>query len=582
LTKQIKISDYLVSVLQEQGIVKIFGYIGGSITHLYDSISKNKDIELINMIHEQGAGFAAEAMSRVSGTTSVALATSGPGATNLITAIGSSFFDSVPVLFITGQVNTYEYKYNRPLRQLGFQETDIVQIVKPITKYSVMIEDASRIRYELEKALFLTQQGRKGPVVLDIPMNIQREMVSPEKLPSFFSSDEYLRYGEIEKESISHCMDEIQELLSHSKRPVVLVGGGVRISGAVELLKSFLTKHHIPVVYSLLGKDAIESNYEYNLGLIGSYGNRYGNFTLANADLVLVLGARLDTRQTGTEVSTFCRGAKIIQVDIDKDVLSSIVQADIEVNQDLQMFLSLLSAIHWDSDISDWQRKTLHYKETFMELNYSPEILKPHSIISSISNHLVDSDIICSDVGQNQMWVAQFLSIKGAQRLLFSGGMGAMGFALPASIGVAVSGQERAIVIVGDGGMQMNIQELQVIRRRNLNVIVFVINNHALGMVRQFQELYFNSNYIGTITDYDAPDFVAIAKAYGLRAYSVMNEQELNDLFEQGYLKTGPCLVNINMQTKITQVSPKLVVGHPIEDMHPFIPEELFSQEMLL
>ena len=576
----IKISDYIIEFLLSKNINKTFGYIGGAIAHIYHSIDKYKEMEIINCIHEQGAGFAAEGYARITGKSGVAFATSGPGATNLITPIGSCYFDSVPTMFITGQVNTYEYKYDKPVRQIGFQETDIVSIIKPIVKYAVMVDKVEDIRYELEKAYYLSQEGRKGPVLVDIPMNIQRTEVDISSLKSFFDSNEYFELENNKKEK--NNVDEVINLLKESKRPIVLIGGGVRLSNANVELLNYVEKYSIPVVYSLMGKDAISEDYKYNLGLIGSYGNRYGNLALANSDLILVLGSRLDTRQTGTSLDTFAREAKIIQVDVDKNELGSKIKIDIEINSDVKDFITTLNKYEINIDITEWLKKLKEYKNKFSSTVGIDNNLKiPNYVVSIISKYLQDEDI-CVDVGQHQMWTAQSLNIKATQRVLFSGGMGAMGFALPASIGACIGSNKRTVVIAGDGGIQMNIQELEVINRRKLPIKIFVLNNKNLGMVRQFQELYFDKKYLGTIDDYSVPNFVDITKAYGIKARKIDDisklEIELKDIFSSN----EPELINIELPVEMTTVEPKLIVNKPIEDMHPFISKDELSSLMII
>ena len=576
----IKISDYIIEFLLSKNINKTFGYIGGAIAHIYHSIDKYKEMEIINCIHEQGAGFAAEGYARITGKSGVAFATSGPGATNLITPIGSCYFDSVPTMFITGQVNTYEYKYDKPVRQIGFQETDIVSIIKPIVKYAVMVDKVEDIRYELEKAYYLSQEGRKGPVLVDIPMNIQRTEVDISSLKSFFDSNEYFELENNKKEK--NNIDEVINLLKESERPIVLIGGGVRLSNANEELLNYVEKYSIPVVYSLMGKDAISEDYKYNLGLIGSYGNRYGNLALANSDLILVLGSRLDTRQTGTSLDTFAREAKIIQVDVDKNELGSKIKIDIEINSDVKDFITTLNKYEINIDITEWLKKLKEYKNKFSStVGFDNNLKIPNYVVSIISKYLQDEDI-CVDVGQHQMWTAQSLNIKATQRVLFSGGMGAMGFALPASIGACIGSNKRTVVIAGDGGIQMNIQELEVINRRKLPIKIFVLNNKNLGMVRQFQELYFDKKYLGTIDDYSVPNFVDITKAYGIKARKIDNisklEIELKDIFSSN----EPELINIELPVEMTTVEPKLIVNKPIEDMHPFISKDELSSLMII
>ena len=576
----IKISDYIIEFLLSKNINKTFGYIGGAIAHIYHSIDKYKEMEIINCIHEQGAGFAAEGYARITGKSGVAFATSGPGATNLITPIGSCYFDSVPTMFITGQVNTYEYKYDKPVRQIGFQETDIVSIIKPIVKYAVMVDKVEDIRYELEKAYYLSQEGRKGPVLVDIPMNIQRTEVDISSLKSFFDSNEYFELENNKKEK--NNVDEVINLLKESKRPIVLIGGGVRLSNANVELLNYVEKYSIPVVYSLMGKDAISEDYKYNLGLIGSYGNRYGNLALANSDLILVLGSRLDTRQTGTSLDTFAREAKIIQVDVDKNELGSKIKIDIEINSDVKDFITTLNKYEINIDITEWLKKLKEYKNKFSStVGFDNNLKIPNYVVSIISKYLQDEDI-CVDVGQHQMWTAQSLNIKATQRVLFSGGMGAMGFALPASIGACIGSNKRTVVIAGDGGIQMNIQELEVINRRKLPIKIFVLNNKNLGMVRQFQELYFDKKYLGTIDDYSVPNLVEITKAYGIKARKIDNisklEIELKDIFSSN----EPELINIELPVEMTTVEPKLIVNKPIEDMHPFISKDELSSLMII
>lgn len=576
----IKISDYIIEFLLSKNINKTFGYIGGAIAHIYHSIDKYKEMEIINCIHEQGAGFAAEGYARITGKSGVAFATSGPGATNLITPIGSCYFDSVPTMFITGQVNTYEYKYDKPVRQIGFQETDIVSIIRPIVKYAVMVDKVEDIRYELEKAYYLSQEGRKGPVLLDIPMNIQRTEVDISSLKSFFNSNEYFELENNKKEK--NNIAEVINLLKESKRPIVLIGGGVRLSNANVELLNYVEKYSIPVVYSLMGKDAISEDYKYNLGLIGSYGNRYGNLALANSDLILVLGSRLDTRQTGTSLDTFAREAKIIQVDIDRNELGSKIKVDVEINCNVKDFIVTLNKYEINIDTTEWLKKLKEYKNKFSSTVGIDNNLKiPNYVVSIISKYLQDEDI-CVDVGQHQMWTAQSLNIKATQRVLFSGGMGAMGFALPASIGACIGSNKRTVVIAGDGGIQMNIQELEIINRRKLPIKIFVLNNKNLGMVRQFQELYFDKKYLGTIDDYSVPNLVDIAKAYAIKARKIDDisklEIELKDIFSSN----EPELINIELPVKMTTVEPKLIVNKPIEDMHPLISKDELSSLMII
>jgi acetolactate synthase-1/2/3 large subunit len=564
----VKASDYIIEYLIRSNITRVYGYIGGMITHLVNSIYLKKDIEMISTITEQGAAFAAEGEARITGNTGVVMVTSGPGATNLVTGIASCFFDSTPVIFITGQVNTYEYKGNIPIRQNGFQETEIVSIVRPITKYSVLVDNVENLRYELEKAIFLTQDKRKGPVLLDIPMNIQQTSLNFQGARSFFDSVEY-------KDLSKNCSYKTEysmliDLLKKAKRPLILAGSGVRSANAVAEFRDFLVKTQVPVVESLLGIDSVSKDYKYNMGLIGSYGNRFGNYALANSDFLLVLGSRLDTRQTGTEVNKFLRETKIVRVDIDPSELKfSKVKSEIAYCCDLKTFLLGLLKCNVCIEINEWYAKILEYKNTYPSYKTDKgKIKNPNYFIYVLSQKLKENDVIIADVGQNQMWTAQSLNVKYKQRMVFSGGMGAMGFALPTSIGAALSFNHRIIVIVGDGGMQMNIQELEILKRRNLKIKIIVMNNFCLGMVRQFQEKYFNKCYACTVEDYSAPNFTEIAWAYGLKASNVSLDDEDWEYKLDNFLKTdSPEIFNFLLDIN-AEVEPKLLTGKSFEDLY--------------
>lgn len=565
-----KASDYLVQFCVDNEIDKVFGYIGGAVAHIYHSIAKNSHIEIINGICEQGSAFAAEGYARISGKTGVVIATSGPGATNLITSIGSCFFDSVPLLCITGQVNTYEFKYDKGCRQVGFQETDIVSIVKPIVKYAVMVDKVENLRYELEKAYFLANFNRKGPVLIDIPMNIQRAEFDFNKANSFWDSQEYMKLQKANKKS-KLFLEEIDCEFRCSISPIILIGGGVRSMRARELVKHFLSESKLPVVHSLMAKDVIESGYELNLGLIGSYGNRSANLALANSDLILVLGSRLDTRQTGTDLKRFAANAKIIQVDIDENELGAKIEIDIKILCDVEVFLEKLILLNLKLNCEKWKDWLLKIKSKFpINQDINNNIKVENSLIEAISNCQYAKNV-CVDVGQHQMWVAQSFKISEDVRVLFSGGMGAMGFALPCAIGAICANGENTIAIVGDGGFQMNIQELEVIKRRNLPIKIFVFNNQNLGMVRQFQEIYFEKKYLGTIQDYSAPDFKKIAEAYGIKSREVKKIDNFLSVLEEVFSSSEPEVINIILENRFTNVEPKMIVGRPIEDMYPFI-----------
>lgn len=566
---KVKLSDYVIGFLADKGVTHLFEVIGGAITHLVDSTIDQQSIRCVTVHHEQAAAFAAEGYARMKGQIGVALATSGPGATNLITGIGSCFFDSIPCVFITGQVNTYEYKFDKPVRQMGFQETDIVSIVRPITKYATMVTEPEKIRYELEKAVFLATSGRPGPVLLDLPMNVQRAEIDPDTLASFQGE-----YGEIGPDEgvDSGLVREVCSLINHSERPVILVGGGVRAAGATDELTRLIDRTGIPVVASLMGLDAFPHDHPVYRGMIGVYGNRHGNLTLANCDLLLVLGSRLDTRQTGTRPDTFARAAKVVHVDIDASELNHKVPAHLAIGADVKGFLRALNEtleISSDWDLSNWIDTTARFQRLFPSFPVSQPGIDSNRFMKDISEAVEEDAIICLDVGQHQMWAAQSFGLRKGQRMLISGGMGAMGFALPVAIGAAfASPGRRVVVIAGDGGFQMNIQELQTIVRNRLPITIFIMNNYSLGMVRQFQEIYFNRRYQSTVVGYSCPDFVAVGKAYGLETACIGSEGEAREILARYSRGDAPSLVEVRMGIETT-VEPKLVVNRSIEDQDP-------------
>ena len=580
-----KVSDYVIQFLAEKNIDKVFSYIGKN-AHLCDSIDKHDKVENVFTIHEQGAGFSANAYARVTGKTGVATVTSGPGATNLVTPIADCYFDSVPTLFIVGDVPPAECKGERGVRQYGFQETDVVKLCGSITKYATQVDDLSNLRYELEKAYFYSQEGRKGPVVFSLPENLQfRTDFDPKKQHSFIDSVEY---KEIIKKSpvlgdISSEIAEVAAALNLSKRPVILIGGGIRLADAINELKFLLNKTKIPVVYSLMGKDAISDEYDHNIGLLGNFGTRHANLTIANADVLLVLGSRLDNLQTGRRIETFARDAKIIQVDIDKNELGIRVKTDLIVKADLKVFLQQLNNERFDLDIIDWQNKTTAYKTSYpVSQNFDGSNRVGNKLIEEISDYLNDDDCICVDVGEHQMLVAQSLKTKDQQRVLFSGGFGAMGFALPAAIGAALATGKRAIVISGDGGIQMNIQELEIIKRRKLPIKIFVINNGSLHMVKLRQDTYLEGNSVGSISDYSVPRLSKIAKAYGIKGYKASKPEKILKNIKKILSSQKPELFEIQIQADSTTVEPRLDFNRPFEEMRPYLSKHELEEQMLI
>ena len=579
MDREMKVSDYIIKFLENMNVKYAYGMIGGAITHIFDSLSKSQKIKFIHCYHEQAAAFGASASAKLSGNLSVVLVTSGPGATNSITGIADAYFDSSPVLFITGQVNTYDFKYDLKVRQKGFQETDIVKIIKPITKYSVLIDDPKNIESELKKAVFIALNGRKGPVLLDFPMDIQRQIIRV-SFPSSFAVD--IKQCECllgEKE-----INEILKAISLSKSPIILAGGGCSASDSKNELLKLAEKLNIPVVVSLMGIDVFPHNHRLFGGFIGAYGNRYGNILLAKSDLLIVLGSRLDSRQIGNEISPFLN-KKIIRIDIDKDEIESSKLKYYMISVcDVKEFLRLLN-------LTIERKKLVFPKNEKYILNiqklkkrFDPisEMHRAHEedwhyrVMKGISDNLADDDIVCVDVGQNQMLAAQVLSIKKSQRFINSGGMAPMGYALPAAVALSLETKKRVIVITGDGGMQINIQELNNVASHKLPIIIFVFNNKSLGMIKQFQKLYFNSNYFAADekSGYNSCSFTEIAKAYGIETIQIhQNENAVSEVSKILQKPRMPLLVEFVMDYQ-SYVYPKLEYDKPIDEIDPLLDDE--------
>lgn len=556
-----KASDYIVEFIEKQNITDVFGYPGGMVTHLMDSLSKSS-IRSHVTYHEQGAAFAACGYAQTTGKVGVAYATSGPGATNLITGICNAYFDSTPTLFITGQVNTFESKGDLGVRQRGFQETDIVSIVKPVTKYAVRITDASRLRFHLEQAFHIAQKGRKGPVLLDIPMDIFRADIDPDMLEGFTPH-------ETEPES---SFDELLDAIGASSRPVILAGSGIKTAGAVKLLNEVSAHLSIPVITTMLAVDICKDSY----GFIGAYGSRTANFIAAKSDLVISLGARLDVRQIGANRSAFAPDACIVRVEIDKDELSLKTHEDeIQINADVKDTLKAMLTIQ-ARPVNEWNNVCDTIRDELKDIDNK----LPNKLVQKISDMIPEGAVITTDVGQNQVWVAQSFNVKADQRIFFSGGHGAMGYSLPAAIGCALASGREVYSFSGDGGIQMNIQELQTIARENIPVKIILFNNCALGMIRHFQEMYFDNNYVQTIPSggYTVPDFGAIAGAYKIPYTCV---EDVSDIDEKLFAQEGPQFIEVKINEP-TYVFPKLEFGKPNQDQEPLLPRELFNKLMEL
>lgn len=571
---KMKVSDFLVSFLIEKKTTDVFCYPGGMVTHLMDSFHRYRSqIALHTNYHEQASSFCACGYAQVKHLPTVAFATSGPGATNMITGIANAFFDSLPAIFITGQVNTYEDKGNLLVRQKGFQETDIIPIVNTITKYAVKIDDANTILYHLEKAYHLATTGRPGPVLLDIPMNIQRAEIIVDTLPTFTPQTK-------QKQDNITLSQTVMDFILNAKRPCIIAGAGIQLADVKEPFVKFIKHLKIPVVTSMLGVDVL-CDKAYNFGFIGAYGDRCANFILSKSDCIVSIGSRLDNRQTGADKQNFAPNAKLLRIDIDAGELTNrIKEEEQQMVADIKTLMPALAeqsskqeAIHkdWLAICSDIQI-LLNGEQVSSQTS--------NDIIAALSTLVPDGYTITTDVGQNQVWVAQSFALKPNQRVLFSGGHGAMGYSLPAAIGAHYGNKKPVICFNGDGGFQMNMQELQFIAREQLPIKIIILNNNALGMIRHFQEMYFDSNYVQTLAQggYTAPNFCKIAAAYEI-AYQNITKIEQIEQLSNLLASACPAIIEIALPEH-TYVFPKLAINKPIYDQEPPLSQDLIQTIM--
>ena len=567
------VSELIVECLKRCGVKYVFGYQGGSVTHIIDAISRCEGIDYIQNYHEQGSAFSADAYARVSSEgLGVAIATNGPGATNLITGMANAYCDSIPVLFLTGQVHTWMMKGNSACRQNSFQEIDIISLANSVTKYCVTIKDAKDVMPCLMHAVKLAKSGRKGPVLLDIPIDIQMAEIDEQVID--WNSVECREAGDEDNKDVALSLmaEESFKRLESCQRPLFLCGGGLNFD-AKKYVEFLAKRCNIPIVCSLMGLDRFPHELDQFIGFIGVYGNRYANKAIQECDLLIVIGSRLDQRITGKNIEDFAKNAKVIHIDIDKTELRHKISEDQSINCDAASYLMQLSErvnLAEKFDFSSWLNRVLEIKGMYpADKEKRDKGINPVSFFASLGNVLPQNSIVSADVGQNQMWVAQGLRVYNKEfRLLNSGGLGAMGYALPASVGAYFARQsDKIIAIMGDGGMQMNIQELNLISKSRLPICIFVINNHSLGMIRDLQEKYYKQNYEGTIKGFFPAPIEGIAEAYHIkykRISYLVSEQELEDLLHED----SALIIEVNIPPE-TYIAPELLGMNPIDAQDP-------------
>lgn len=586
-----KVADFVINHLAERGIDKIFVVYGAANGDLIDAFVRNDKTDYVAVIHEQAGGFAAEGYAKISGKIGVAMATSGPGGMNFVTPIGNCYYDSVPCLFITGQINSQFLRPDPEIRQVGFQETDIVGIVKPITKYAKMVTNPQDIKYELEKALFIACDKRPGPVLLDIPLDVQKKEIDPESLIGFDAVSASRCYA---FDLIDRQIDGFIEDLSIAERPVIIIGGGVRIAGAVNKLLVLGRTLKIPMFPTWNALDIVSSDYEYYGGRIGTYGGPGRNFGVQNSDLLLAVGSRLSGRITGGNLSSFARGAKRYVVDVDESLLQKKLQQvpfHENIYCDAKEFISRLSQrlsninlpdfSKWNERVIDWREK---YDPVRPEHFTQESLVHPYAFVRILSEEMGKDDIYAADCGGNIVVSNHAFKTKTGQRYFTNNGNSPMGFSFAGAMGAWFAAPEKQVVcLIGDGGFQMNLQELQTFKQYGVKVKTFILNNHIYGITKAFQETNFEGRCEACgPKGYSVPDFIKIAQAYGIRTETMKSNAEIREKVRAVLQSPDAVVCDVDCYEYHTYEPRIFGWSTPIEDMYPYLPREEFKKNMLI
>lgn len=557
-----KASRVILEALRREGVDTIFGFPGGQVIPLYDALYDFPEITHILARHEQGAGHAADGYARASGKVGVCLATSGPGATNLVTPIANAYMDSVPMVAITGQVSRHLIGLD------SFQEADITGITLPIVKHSYLVKKAADLPRIIREAFHIASTGRPGPVLIDIPVDVTKEDMEFDPALPDMALPGY-------KPTVKGHFKQIREaarVIAAAERPVIYAGGGVVISGASEELREMALYGHIPVATTLTGKGCFPEDHDLSMGMVGMHGTPYANYALSQADLIFAVGVRFDDRVTG-KLDAFAPHAKFVHVDVDPAEISKNVAIDVPIVGDAKHVLAILLAELKKLNLSPdrhlpWMEQVEAWKSDHPLVVREPEDgeIMPEWAINKIWEVTKGDAVVCTEVGQHQMWAAQHYLCRHPRNFLSSAGLGTMGFGFPAAIGAQVARPgELVIDIAGDGSFQMTLQELAVCVQYALPVKVCIINNQWLGMVRQWQELFWNAHYSNTCMECQ-PDFVKLAEAYGAEGYRVHRPEDLEETLRMAFGTPGPAIIDIRVKRE-ANVYPMIPAGGTVHDM---------------
>nr|WP_304054436.1 biosynthetic-type acetolactate synthase large subunit [Enterocloster clostridioformis] len=542
-------AEIVVECLKEQGVDTVFGYPGGAILNIYDALYQHQDeITHILTSHEQGASHAADGYARATGKVGVCLATSGPGATNLVTGIATAYMDSVPVVAITCNVT------NSLLGKDSFQEIDITGVTMPITKHNFIVKDVKRLATVIRRAFTIAQTGRPGPVLVDITKDVTAALCEYEKRVP----EEIVHQSDTITEQ---DMDRAVEMIRKAAKPFIFVGGGAVLSNASDELRAFAHKIQAPVADSLMGKGAFDGADELYTGMAGMHGTKTSNFGITEADLLIVVGARFSDRVTGN-ASKFAKNAKILQLDIDPAEINKNIKVDASIIGDVKVILRKLNARLDPVNHDEWIAHIERMKDMY-PLRYDKNLLTGPFIVQTINEVTGGDAVIVTEVGQHQMWAAQYYQYRQPRTLLTSGGLGTMGYGLGAAIGAKMGCRDKTVInIAGDGCFRMNMNEIATATRYNIPVVEVIVNNHVLGMVRQWQTLFYGKRYSQTILN-DSVDFVKIAEAMGARAYRVTQKEELEPVLREAISLNIPVVIDCQISCD-DKVFPMVSPGAPI------------------
>jgi len=574
-----KLSDYVIDFFAKQGVEHNFIVSGGAVIHLIDSTANHSKMEYICAQHEQGGAAAADMYARVTRNLGITMTTSGPGATNIITSVCNAYFDSIPMICVTGQVARFRIKKSKKLRQKGFQETDVVSVFESITKYAKLVLDPLEIRYELEKAVYIAKEGRPGPVLLDIPDDLQRIEINPAFLRSFVPEKTI-------SPTLNREIEHLIQIIEASNRPIIIYGAGIHCSKTENEAVDFARRYNIPVVLTWGGADLFAHSDELNMGCIGVCGPRSGNFAVQNADLVIAMGTRLSQLITGGKQDLFAPKAKKVMIDIDSEELtkfgSDTFMIDLPILSDLSLFYLAMKSYQdplksdrfarWRALIRSWEKKYPICPPEYYEIK---DRVSPYVFIKELSRECKEGDIIISDTGANLSWTMQAFETKPGQRIFSAWNNTPMGYSLPASVGAALGLKKEIVCIIGDGGLMMSLEELGTVRRHNLPIKIFLFNNKGHGIQKQTIDTWLNSHYsaVDESTGLYFPDYKKIAEGFRLPFYRISVNQDIRTLIRKVLGHSGPVFCDLEI-IENQKIVPMLKFGGGLEDLDPKIPQE--------